>query len=237
MSWSKGAAAYGLVAVVLWAGVVYWGNDALELAAQDQGPSVARGTTSKGSLEKGVRLPSAGPNYRSYSRFGSLIGRTSVHSRVKSLLLASYARLHQTHPDLRFKIGETGWPSGGRFRPHRTHQNGLSLDLMVPVRRGGEVDWLPTWPWHLFGYGIDFDSEGRWRELTIDFDAMALHLQTLRSLSSQHGLEISRVIVAPDLQPELLAASSKSLRSLPFNTGQAWVRHDEHYHLDFVVIP
>lgn len=227
------AVAVGLLA---FGGALLWGND-LIAALQGEDASVSHGSTSRGSLEQGKRLPSAGPNFKTYSRFGSLIGRTSVNSRVRSLLLASYGALNESRPELRFKIGETAWPSGGRFRPHRTHQNGLSVDFMVPVREGGRVSWLPTWPWLLFGYGINFDDEGRWEGLTIDFEAIALHLQSLATLAPDHGLAIGRVIFAVDLQPELHDAAPAPLKGFGFNSGQAWVRHDEHYHIDFVVVP
>ena len=99
-------------------------------------------------------------------------------------MLAAYAHIEaedekSARPkDLRTRyiIGEAGWPSGGEFWPHRTHQNGLSVDFMVPVEREGKPSSLPTWPWEKFGYGVEFDSKGCRADMCIDFKALARHL-------------------------------------------------------------
>ncbi|MGH7676246.1 MAG: penicillin-insensitive murein endopeptidase, partial [Gemmatimonadales bacterium] len=177
-----------------------------------------------------------GPNFRAYSRLAVLLGRASVHGSVRAAVLDAYAQLAAQRPQLRFIYGETGWPGGGRFRPHYTHQNGLSVDFMVPVRRrDGRVAELPTSPWLEFGYGIQFDSLGRYRDLTIDFEALADHLGALEVAAARHGLAIERVILAPEFH-RLLAATSDGralLGRLPFTLRDAWWRHDEHYHVDF----
>jgi penicillin-insensitive murein endopeptidase len=129
-------------------------------------PSRSVGTTSAGRLEHGKRLPTHGPNFRAYSRLGAAVGRNAVHLQVRETVVAAYARAYAVLPEAKFLYGETGWPAGGPFPPHRTHENGLSVDFMVPVRtRDGTPTELPTWPWHTFGYGIEFDSVGNWRAL------------------------------------------------------------------------
>lgn len=213
---------------------IYAGNDLFRLLESDE-PSRSIGVPAAGRLEHGKRLPSRGPGFRTYSRLGSLLGRTSVHSAVRATVLDAYADVHETRPDLRLVYGETGWPHGGRIRPHRTHQNGMSVDFLVPVRRAGAVAELPTRPWQKFGYGIEFDESGRAGELRIDFEAMALHLERLQAAGVAHGLGIERVIFAPELQPELFATrAGRRLRNMvPFSPRPAWIRHDEHYHVDF----
>ena len=66
---------------------------------------------------------------------------------------------------------------------------------------------------------------------------MASHLVQLRKAAAAHGVGIRRVIFEVPLQERLFAtAEGKALkRLLRFSTRQAWVRHDEHYHVDFVV--
>lgn len=223
----------GIVAVLGLAVVA--GNDALRLL-QDGRPSTSTGTTARGTLRQGKRLPTSGPNFRSYSRLGALLGRTSVHSTVRTVVLAAYADLAHSHPELTFVLGETGWPSGGPFRPHRTHQNGLSVDFMVPVRNGrGAPVALPTWPWTRFGYDLQFSATGTLDELRIDFEAIALHLAALDREARAHGTGIARLIIAPEFQPLLWATpTGRTLRGrFPVMTTRAWVRHDEHYHVDF----
>ena len=93
--------------------------------------SACYGTTSNGKLENGVKLPSNGDNFKAYSTVGVISGRTYVHSKVYEAITNSYNRLAETHPDRVFMYGETGFKNGGKFKPHKTHQNGLSVDFMV----------------------------------------------------------------------------------------------------------
>jgi penicillin-insensitive murein endopeptidase len=95
--------------------------------------SVSLGTPAHGSLRNGVSLPHRGDGFVTYSRLGNLLGRQYVHSRVRDTLLAAFSSLHAARPERVFVLGETGFKSGGRFRPHRTHQNGLSVDVFMPV--------------------------------------------------------------------------------------------------------
>jgi penicillin-insensitive murein endopeptidase len=66
---------------------------------------------------------------------------------------------------------------------------------------------------------------------------MALHLLALDQAARAHGIRIRRVIFDMALHSKLGATGSGAqvLRRLTFNRQQAWVRHDEHYHVDFEV--
>jgi penicillin-insensitive murein endopeptidase len=216
------------------AATVYFGNT-IFIAFESDRPSVSRGTPGRGSLRDGKRLPSNGPNFRAYSRLGALLGRNSVHATIRTVVLEAYAEVAKKDPALRFVYGETGWPTGGRFSPHRTHQNGLSVDFMMPVRDAGRPVDLPTWPWQRFGYDLEFDTAGRRGRLTIDFDAMAVHLTALEASARRHGTRISLLILAPEYY-ELLwrTEAGKHLQGrLPVMPSPAWIRHDDHYHVDF----
>ena len=118
------------------------------------------GTTSNGSLRNGVELPSEGENFVGYSTIARLAGRTYVHSTVKTVLLKSYKNLEVTMQNTVYKYAETGFEDGGKFRPHKTHQNGLSVDFMTPVLNdNNESVHLPTNPFNKFCYNIEFDSD------------------------------------------------------------------------------
>lgn len=196
------------------------------------------GTTSAGSLEDGALLPAEGNNFVGYSTIARLAGRTYVHSEVREIIVSAYAALESEQPDKVYKYGETGFKKGGKFRPHKTHQNGLSVDFMVPViNEKGESVHFPTHPFNKFGYNVEFDSSGQYKSVNIDYEAMAAHIVALHKASKQRGHDIWRVIFAPELQPPLYTTQYDDyLREhIQFSKKSSWVRHDEHYHVDFII--
>ncbi|MCE2570365.1 penicillin-insensitive murein endopeptidase [Motilimonas eburnea] len=200
--------------------------------------STCFGTTSNGRLEQGVKLPSSGTNYEGYSTIAQLAGRTYVHSAVYDIVVNSYARLETMAPEKVYKYAETGFAEGGRFRPHKTHQNGLSVDFMTPMKdKAGQSVHLPTHPLNKFGYNIEFDKQGRYDGLEIDYDALAAHIVALHKEAKKSGHGLWRVIFDPTLQPPLFkTAYGKYLKAnVQFSKKRSWVRHDEHYHVDFRV--
>lgn len=221
--------------LLAWLAVLRWGND-VAIALEDDAPSRSHGTPGNGRLENGKRLPSRGDNFRAYSSLGTLAGRNAVHHAVRDSVVDAYATLAATRPATRYVYAETGWPSGGRFRPHRTHRNGMAVDFHVPVLDAeGRSRWLPTTAWNQWGYGLEFDAEGRLGGLRIDFDAMAAHLLVLDEAARGHGLRIEVVIFDPPLHAALFAAEggARLRQRVRFSPRAAWVRHDEHYHVVF----
>lgn len=213
---------------------------ALGAGASGAQESVCYGTTAKGRLENGVQLPFSGKNFKAYSRVLAGVGRTYVHSKVQVVVINAYTSLEKSHAEKTFVYGETGWATGGRIKPHKTHQNGLSVDFMVPVLNAKGISVpLPTGPFNNYGYGIEFDKKGRWQDedLRIDFEALAAHLEALHIEARKAGIEIWRVIFDPRLQPLLYRTKAGAyLRAnLLIPTKKSWVRHDEHYHVDFKV--
>jgi penicillin-insensitive murein endopeptidase len=141
-------------------------------------------------------------------------------------------------PNKVFVYVETGWQSGGRFRPHRTHQNGLSVDFFVPVMdSNGQSVRLPISAFNKFGYGIDFDAAGKFENLTIDFEALGEHLYQLTIAAQKAGNSIALVILDPPYLDKLFSTKHGAFlkQNVRFMKGAAWVRHDEHYHVDFQV--
>ena len=87
-----------------------------------------------------------------------------------------------------------------------------------------------------FGYGLEFDKQGRIPGYRIDIDAMAEHLYQLSIASRRHGIAIERVILDPDLMKTMFLESRRGAAlqgTLPFMKSRPWIRHDEHYHVDF----
>lgn len=200
--------------------------------------SICFGKVSNGKLENGMQLPAQGENFEAYSWIGVKLGRTNVHSKVAQIVIAAYGQLNQSAPGKKFMYGETGWVSGGRFRPHRTHQNGLSVDFFVPVINVQKKSvLLPIGLGNKFGYNIEFDKHGKFKNHLIDFEAMAEHLYQLEQAAQANGAGIKQVIFDRNYLPKLFATKrGEFLKThVHFMKGKAWVRHDEHYHVDFDV--
>jgi penicillin-insensitive murein DD-endopeptidase len=114
--------------------------------------------------------------------------------------------LAQNMPAKTFVYGETGFATGGPFKPHKTHQNGLSVDFMVPVidTKGRSVP-MPGNAGNRYGYDIEFDANARYRDLRIDFEALGEHLYALDEAGRRSGVRIGRVIFEPAFLPRLFA--------------------------------
>lgn len=200
--------------------------------------STCYGRKNNGHLENGVQLPLKGKNFSPYSTLASHLGRTYVHTQVHTVVVGAYHALELAAPGKIFVYGETGSKLGGRFQPHRTHQNGLSVDFMVPVLdENGRSTPLPASVVNRFGYDIEFDRDGRYMKYTIDFEAIAEHLYQLHIAATAKGIALSQVIFDPEYLPRLFQTRRGTFlrEHLSFMQGKAWVRHDEHYHVDFAV--
>jgi penicillin-insensitive murein DD-endopeptidase len=198
--------------------------------------STCYGTISNGKIDGAVQLPASGANFSAYSDTGVALGRTYVHAQIVEIVVATYRELAQSLPDTKFVYGETGLRSGGSFKPHRTHQNGLSVDFFVPVlNREGRSVALPTNITNKFGYDIEFDSRAKFREYKIDFNAIAEHLYSLDIASKKYGAPIKLVIFEPSYLPKLFATKRGVYlkANMKFMQTRTWIRHDEHYHVDF----
>lgn len=200
--------------------------------------SICYGTTSKGRLDNGIALPSSGSNYVVYSNIARLAGRTYVHTQVADIIVKAYQRLEVDQADKVFKYAETGFEEGGQFKPHKTHRNGLSVDFMTPVVNNfGQSVHLPTHLVNKFGYDIEFDTNHQYDEFTIDYIALAAHIVALHKEAVNQGVDLWRVIFDPKLQPELFKTPYGPYlkKYIQFSKKRSWVRHDEHYHIDFAI--
>jgi penicillin-insensitive murein endopeptidase len=224
-------AQYSLVATVL-------ALTLLGTTASAETQAISFGASRCGRLEGGTAVLCSGPNFAAFSSLACQLGRNYLHPLVAQTIVDAYASLQESHPRRVWQFGDLGWKKGGRLRPHRTHRNGRSADFFFPVDRAGYPARVPISIFNKFGYGLDFDDNGQLGELTISWEALADHLAALRRAGRRHGVKIQRVILAPSLRRRLLrrVPKARKLRAL-FNKRQAWVRHDEHYHVDFDIPP
>ena len=75
------------------------------------------------------------------------------------------------------------------------------------------------------------------RNKSVSLDTLPEGFKQVRDTSREHGIGIRRIIFDVAQQPKLAATASGAqvMRRFAFNKQQSWVRHDEHYHVDFSV--
>lgn len=117
--------------------------------------------------------------------------RTYVHAKVHDVVVAAYHALELAAPGKIFVYGETGWKFGGRFRPHRTHQKWTFCRLHGScVDEDGRSIPLPTGFANRFGYGLEFDGDGKYMNYTIDFESIAEHFYQLHIAAKTEGIRL-----------------------------------------------
>lgn len=200
--------------------------------------STCYGTTRNGYLVNSVKLPNKGKNFISYGVIPVQAGRTYVHSKVRKVVVDAYHLVLKEQPNKVYKYAETGFKKGGQFKPHKTHRNGLSIDFMVPVvDKQGKSVHLPTNPLNRYGYNIEFDKQGKYKDYLLDYEALGAHIVALHKIARKNGIALWRVIFDPELQPYLYKTRYGEYikNNIKIPKKKSWVRHDEHYHVDFIV--
>jgi penicillin-insensitive murein endopeptidase len=210
----------------------------ISLSALGEVESQCFGNPGAGSLKNGWQLPSNGKNFHAYSSVGVLAGRNYVHSSVYRTVLAAYEILNKSNPSVIYIYGETGHKEGGEFKPHKTHRNGLSVDFFVPViNSNGEPRELNIGITNKLGYNIEFNKEAIFNGLKIDFESIAKHIEALNIAAKKEGIGIEVVIFDNEFQKMLFKTNTgkKLENKIKFSIKKPWVRHDEHYHVNFRV--
>ena len=208
-------------------------------------------TTTQNGVIHGTRsLPPFGTGYRTYSLFGSALGRQYGHHKVIETLEESFANLHEQTGQT-FDISEIGHRHGGRFLPHKTHRTGLSVDIVTPMKTGeGEPARLKTGPLSLWGYCWHINPKDnklngyKWDVLPgstyptlcptvptpsnkeVDFETLKLMIRELSSSAKSKGGRVKYVIVAPSFVSSLKGVG------VPITT-KANIVHDDHIHVEF----
>ena len=203
--------------------------------------SISSGTVSNGSLKNGRIFPFKGPNFIYFDSTSYLNKHAFTHEKVHHTVLATYRKFETILPHFEFGLMECSNEHGGKIWPHRTHQNGLSVDFMSPLLKNG----IPTTDFNTIGiphYLMDFDENGIYTEdsiYSIDFNLIARHILLLNEEAKKNGLKIEKVILKIALKDNLFATEyGKKLKvsGIYFATNLSELidsLHDDHYHVDF----
>jgi penicillin-insensitive murein endopeptidase len=213
-----------------------------EMTHANSGISESVGSVREGKLKNGWLMPFEGSNFRYFSRFSYyILNNAYVHSSVHKTLMDAYKTCETTCPGREFVLMECTRKNGGRMLIHWTHQNGTSVDFMVPKKNGGEQDVLSNKAGMLH-YLFQFDALGKFalnRDTEIDFDAIAKHILALDDAASQNGLHIRKILFNTNLQDELYNTEAgkelqmRDIRIIPHLSDLINRYHDDHYHVDF----
>lgn len=199
--------------------------------------STCFGRVDNGKVENSVSLPREGLNFVRMAQGPVSAGRVFVHSLVHDILIDAYAALATERPKIRWVYGETGLSQGGPIPPHKTHQNGLSVDLFVPtLDKDGNSVQFPNRSDNGYGYQVDFNAAGENNTHNIDFASLGELLYHLHMAAKNRGSGLSLVVFQRELRPRLFeTARGRWLKeNIPFPSWDDSVRHDDHIHVDFV---
>lgn len=213
-----------------------------EYSHVNAGQSRSNGSVRNGSLENGYLLPYKAKNFDYFSPLSYyLLNNAYVHSKVYDTMIQAFAELEKTTPDRYYSLMECSNRDGGRIPVHRTHQNGMSVDFMVPkIRNGKQIRfWDHLGIWH---YALDFDEDGRlWldKNTQIDFEAIGKSILAVDNAGRRNGLKIRKVIFKVNLQDDLYGTSAGQeiqrrgiylVKRLSEIVDRV---HDDHFHIDF----
>ena len=204
-------------------------------------PSKSLGTVSDGELVNGRIIPFYGKNFQYFSTESYLGGRAFAHEKVINTLMHFYTELLVCYPDRFFYIMEMSNKQGGKIYPHRTHQNGMSVDLMLPKIKNGQPDYSldSLGKDHYF---LSFNERGEFSgdsSLMIDFELLAHQLLLLDSCAQKSGLKIAKVIIKLEYKDELFSTNfGDQLKNSSIYFAQKLEPlindlHDDHVHVDF----
>lgn len=204
-------------------------------------PTKIGGSVSNGTLENAKLLPFSGKNYHYFDTNSYLAGRAFTSDKVLNAMLKTYELLETQVPGTAFCVMECSKEHGGKIFPHRTHQNGLSVDFMMPLVRENK----PYYELDSIGqthYLLDFDNKGRYLKdtsVSIDFELVARHILLLNEQAQKQGIYVSKVIIKIALKDKLYAGEhGKKLLASGIYVVQSLTPsidavHDDHYHIDF----
>ena len=216
-----------------------------ELSYKNSGKSKAKGSVRDGQLENAYLIPYSGKNFRYFSPLSYyLLNNGYTHSSTCQTVLDAYKICETTCPGIQFRIMECSDKKGGKLLIHRTHQNGTSVDFMVPKKKKSKQStfWDHLGMWH---YLLEFNNQGQLnvnKNVAIDFETIGKHILALDDSARKNGMRIKKIILKIELKDDLYKTpSGKKVKARGIYVVQGLTPivnkvHDDHYHVDFVFL-
>lgn len=216
-----------------------------EIIHTNTGESISEGSVRDGKLRNGWLMPFKGDNFRYFSRFSYyILNNGYVNSRVYNTLIEAYQTCESSCPGQNFVLMECTRKHGGQMLIHWTHQNGTSVDFMVPKKC---IDKSTVYSNHagMFHYLFQFTDKGQFAlntETTIDFESMAKHILAIDEAAHRNGLRIHKILFNTNMHDELFnTVAGRELQAreirIPSRLNDLVNRyHDDHYHIDFDIL-
>jgi penicillin-insensitive murein endopeptidase len=233
-----------LIIIIFFGIVLVWIiiNCIPNLIYSNSGISASHGTTGNGSLENAYQINYSTKNSKYFSFISYyLMDNGFVNSKLYQTLIDSYKECEKTCSETKFRIMECSDKQGGKLYLHRTHQNGLSVDFMVPKTKNGRQSRFYD-RIGLLHYLLNFDSSGKFnlnKKISIDFETIGKHIISLDNAAKKNGLVISKVILKIDLKDDLYNTESgkevkkRGIYFAKYLPKYIDIMHDDHYHIDF----
>lgn len=196
----------------------------------------------------------------SYRTINAAIGksdhgpRTFVTDSVHQILTQTFTTLAEE--DIHLVYGEGSWGetyATQSLLPHRTHKNGLYLDIFLPLLdQKNQPTLFPNTEQNVFGYAVNFTATGQGEaphtQYHIDWPAL---ITVFSTLCKNGGDKINKVLIAEDFIPTLQSQELKNqwtqidpqcrqklhpigpLKPYTFANQTLIVDHDDHIHVEF----
>lgn len=208
-------------------------NDSIE--------SKSIGSVGNGKLQHGTLLPFKNDAFCYFDKYSYLQGRCFMHSKVAKIVSKGFEEMHAKHPDRTFYLMETCKKEGGKLEPHRTHQNGLSVDVMLPKLKNNmpfsDLDSIGT-----MHYFLKFNNQGELIEDTtiqIDFELVAQQILAFYNAAITEHVSIEKVIIKMEYKKLLFETPTgkllkqKNIYFAKYLDPMVNEIHDDHFHIDF----
>ena len=108
---------------------------------QDSLKTKSIGSVSRVSLENGTLIPYSDSDFTYFDTASYLSGRAFTHHLVAQTVINTFQTFKSNGEKRKFSIMEFSNEHGGKLFPHRTHQNGMSVDMMMPLMKNGKPSY------------------------------------------------------------------------------------------------